>query len=339
MRSVVYGRLGASRREVLVGPRFGVDNAVVRVAPGRVLVVTADPLSYIPTLGAADSAWLSVNLIASDLATSGFAPEFGIFDFNLPPKMTAREFTDYWKHFHEECNKLGIAIIRGHTGRYDGCDYTIIGGGVMYAIGDESQYLTSGMARPGDDIVLTKGAAIETTAVLASAFPRTVRRAIGASLYAKARAYLRKVSTVNDSLTAVSVGVHQQGVTAMHDATEGGVIAGAFELSNASGLGAELDLPSIAVSPETEEICKLFRINPLNSLSEGALLIACRPTRTCALLVKLRGAGIGSYTIGRFTKNRVFCGIDSKGIKRRIRYPRFDPYWRAYSNAMRNHWK
>src|SRR5208337_2671895 len=168
---------------VIVGPKFGMDNAVVRIAKQKVMVATADPLSYIPALGARDSAWLSVNLIASDLTTSGFQPQYGVFDFNLPPKMTNTQFTNYWVSFHDECRKLGIAIIGGHTGRYQGCDYTIIGGGIMYAIGNV-----------GDEIILTKGAAIETTAVLARSFPKTVKRMLGSKLFNRARSYLSKVS-------------------------------------------------------------------------------------------------------------------------------------------------
>jgi hydrogenase maturation factor len=339
LETAIYPRLGARRREVIVGPTFGVDNAVVRIGPRKVIVATADPLSFIPTLGARESAWLSVNLLASDLTTSGFAPQFGVFDFNLPPRMSSATFANYWKWFHDECKKLGLAIIGGHTGRYQGCDYTVIGGGVMYAIGGAERYLTSAMGQPGDDIILTKGAAIETTAVLARSFPKTVRRAVGANLFAKALAYLHKVSTVNDSLTAVSVGVHQNGVTAMHDATEGGVIAAAFELSHACRLGAELVLSAIPVSPETNEICKVFGINPLISLSEGSLIIACRPARTEKLMARLRAVQIESNTIGRLTKSRVFCGVDSKGAKRRLRYPKFDPYWRAYWKATTRHWK
>ena len=339
MERVIYNQLGARRGAVIVGPRFGVDNAVVRVGPGRVLVLTTDPLSYIPSLGTRDSAWLSVNLIGSDLATSGFAPQYGVFDFNLPPRMTSAVFANYWKHFHDECKKVGLAIIGGHTGRYQGCDYTVIGGGVMYAIGGEERYLTSSMGQPGDDLILTKGAAIETTAVLARAFPKTVRKAIGANLFAKARGYLHKVSTVNDSLTAVSIGVHQNGVTAMHDATEGGVIAAAFELAHASGRGAELDLSAISVSPETNAVCKVFRINPLSSLSEGSLIIACRPSKTGRLIARLREVRIESNVIGRLTESRVFCGVDSKGTKRTIGYPRFDPYWRAYWRATTKRWK
>jgi len=334
LEKVVFRQLGARRREVIVGPTFGVDNAVVRLGNGRVLVVTADPLSYIPALGPANSAWLSVNLIASDLATSGFPPQYGIFDFNLPPSMTNIQFTDYWKNFHRECDKLGLAIIGGHTGRYQGCDYTIIGGGSMFAIGSEENYLTSLMGQPRDDIILTKGAAIEATAVLARSFPRTVRQAIGTEAFLKARRYLRKVSTVKDSLTAVSVGVHRKGVTAMHDVTEGGVIAAAFELAHASQLGAEIDLTKVSISPETNAICQLFRIDPLTSLSEGSLIITCRPERTGKLLTKLRSARIAAHVVGQLTRAKGLRGFDSRGRSMKLRYPKFDPYWRAYSRGV-----
>jgi len=133
--------------------------------------------------------------------------------------------------------------------------------------------------------------------------------------------------------------VHQNGVTAMHDATEGGVIAATFELAHASGLGAELDLPAIPISPETSEICKVFRIDPLNSLSEGSLLIACRPSRTGRITGKLRQHGIVCEAIGRLTRKRILFGVDSKGTKRKMGYPKFDPYWRAYWKATSKRWK
>ena len=338
LREVVYRRLGASRRDVIVGPRHGVDNAVVRIDRRTVMIATADPLSYIPALGPGYSAWLSVNLIASDLATSAFAPQYGIFDFNLPPKMSDSEFSSYWAHFHIECKKLGIAIIGGHTGRYQGCDYTVIGGGVMYAVGPRNRYITSGMAQVGDDLILTKGAAIETTAVLARSFPKTVKKTLGARLFERARAYLRKVSTVRDSLIAASVGVRENGVTAMHDATEGGVVAAILELSNASRVGAVLDLDSIPISQETDEICRLFRIDPLVSLSEGSLVLTCKPAKTGRVIGRLKEANIPSNVIGHLTKSRRVCRAGKKGLSE-ISYPKFDPYWKAYWNATRKHWK
>lgn len=336
---MIYPRLGAARKEILVGPRFGVDNAVIRIAPGRVLVATTDPLSFIPGLPAEESAWLSVHLLASDLTTSGFAPQFGIFDFNLPPEMGNQEFGKYWKAFHTECKRLGLGIIGGHTGRYQGCDYSVIGGGVMYSIGDEDRYLTSSMAQDGDDLVVTKGVAVETTAVLTRAFPKTVRKALGRSLFEKAWGYLDRVSTVNDALTAVSMGIHRDGVTAMHDATEGGFLAAVLEVATASHLGAYLDLRDLTVSEETLGICNLFRINPLAALSEGTLIVTSRPTRTARIMSKLKSVGIWSQIVGTLTsKTRSVEAQTVKG-RRKVTYPKFDPYWRAYSKGKAKRWK
>lgn len=338
LRKVIYRRLGARRREILVGPQFGVDNSVVTLGRGTVLVATTDPLSFIPALGAQDSAWLSVNLLASDLTTSGFAPQYGIFDLNLPPEMNDTEFADYWNAFHKECKRLGVSVVGGHTGRYQGCGYTIIGGGVLYALGPEDRYLSSAMAESGDDIILTKGAAVETTAVLTRAFPRTVKRTLGARLYESAWRCLTKVTTVKDALTAASVGVHKEGVTAMHDATEGGVIGAILELADASGLGAELDLDSIPIQEETREICKFFQIDPLVSLSEGSLIIACKPRMTRRVLSRLGSERIESSVIGSLNSKTGFVYGTSRRGRFRIRYPKVDPYWKAYWKATMKRW-
>jgi len=323
---------------VLVGPAFGVDNAVVQLGNRRVLVATTDPLSYIPALGPRDSAWLSVHLLASDLATSGFSPQYGLFDLNLPPTLSDSNFSKYWLSFHKECERLGLSIIGGHTGRYQGVDFTIVGGGFFMATGPEDRYLTSSMARNGDDVMLTKGAAIETTAVLTHTFPRMVKKALGTRLFDKAWNYLYKVSTVEDALTAASVGVRRHGVTAMHDATEGGVIAGIIELTMASNLGLVLDLEEIEVSEETRGLCELFKIDPMVSLSEGSLIIASRPSKTDKVLAKLSSRGIPASIVGKLTSRFRGCrAVTRKGVHN-LRYPTADPYWKAYAKARQKHW-
>jgi hydrogenase expression/formation protein HypE len=338
MRDVVFSKLGAHRQEVLVGPRFGVDNSVVDVGKGKVLVVTVDPLTYIPEIGSHESAWLSVHLLASDLTTSGFSPQYGVFDFNLPPRMSDSEFSAYWDAFHKECQKIGLAIVGGHTGRYEGCNYTIVGGGAMYATGSANRFLTSAMAQNGDDVILTKGAAVETTAVLARVFPKAVKKALGQKLFEKTWRYIRLVSTVNDALTAASVGVREDGVTAMHDATEGGILAAAIELANASRLGAELDLNEVFIPEETGKICKLFRIPPLSALSEGSLIIASRPSRSGKVLNKLQSAGVRADVIGELTSKTRHVYGTAKRKRTRLEYPKSDPYWRAYWHAIRKGW-
>ncbi len=339
MRKVVFERLGASSSRTLVGPRFGVDNAVVQVGRGKVMIATTDPLSFIPTLGPHHSAWLSVHLLASDLTTSGLSPQYGIFDFNLPPRMQDSTFAAYWKWFHEEWRRLGLAIVGGHTGRFYGCDYTIIGAGVIWAIGPERTYVSSHMGRDGDDIILTKGLAIGTTAVLARTFPRTLEKLLGENLFRKAWNYLSKMSTVEDALTAVTVGIRGEGVTAMHDATEGGVLAALVELVDASRLGAVVDLEALPVSEETSAICKLFRINPRSSLSEGSLIIASRPSKTSKILRRLSSKGIEARVVGKLTRRLHGCYERTQRGSRPLRYPSVDDYWKAYWKGVKSGWK
>jgi len=339
IEKIIYTQLGANRRSVLVGPKFGVDNTVINLGNNAVMVATCDPLSFIPELGPHHSARISVDLLASDLTTSGLPPQYGIFDLNLPPKLSQREFAEYWRAFSLECKRLGISIVGGHTGRYMGCGYTVVGGGVLFSIGERELYLTPEMATDGDDILLTKGAAIETTAVLTRVYPKTVRRAIGSELYERARQYLNKLSTVEEALVAVKVGLHEDGVTAMHDATEGGVVSAILELADASHKGAEIELSSIRVSQESSAVCQLFKIDPLTSLSEGSLILTTNPSRTSKVLSRLGDAGIHSAVIGQITSKRSQVYASSTSGRSRLRYPKFDPYWRAYAAAKRKGWR
>jgi hydrogenase expression/formation protein HypE len=252
--------------------------------------------------------------------------------------MGESQFAIFWKAFHNECRKLGISIVGGHTGRYPGIDYSVIGGGVLIAIGSEKKYLTSSMAHSGDEVILTKGAAIETTAVLTRTFPKRVKKALGPKLFALAWNYLGKTSTVRDALTASSIGVRRDGVTAMHDATEGGVIAGLIELASASDLGMIVDLESIPISEETRALCYHFRIDPMVSLSEGSLIIGSRPAKTDQILSKLASAGIRSSVVGKLTSSFRGCKAATGQRLRRLSYPDVDPYWKVYSKGIDRGW-
>lgn len=338
LQKTILGRLGAKRSELLQGPKFGVDNAVARVAPGTVAVCTTDPISIIPALGTDNSAWLSVNLIASDIATSGFQPAFAIFDLNLPPKMPDEELAAYWNGIHRACEELGIAIVGGHTGRFAGCDYTIMGGGFMMALGPEEKYVTSAMARTGDVLILTKSAAIATTGILAYAFPNRIRKALGEKLLTEAQGFLPKFSTVKDALTTASIGVRKEGVTAMHDVTEGGVLAGLYELVSASGKGAKINREAIQIAEETRRICELFKIDPMNALGEGSLVISVRPEKSERLQVVLRNAGIASAKVGEVVEPKNGMLLEDESGVSMLKYPEKDTYWGAYWRAVNKGW-
>lgn len=335
---IVYPKLGAERSEVVVGPGHGRDNTVIRLGCDQVLVATADPLSVVPALGVKNSAYLSVRLLASDLATCGFSPQFMMVNLNLPPKMGDEEFEEYWTGISAECKKLGIAIVGGHTGRYVGSDYTVVGGGVMMSVVPEKQYVSSDMSRPGDYLVMTKGVAIATTGILSRVFPQTIKKTFGPSFLKRAQAYLDKFSVVKDALTAASVGLRDRGVTAMHDVTEGGLFGALYEFAEASQVGLEIELPDIIVTEEAKRVCDLFDLSPYSSLSEGTLLISVKPKKAKEVLQALRLKGIKCGIIGKVKSFEDGKWIRKDGAKQRLKKPTTDPYWVAYWKACRKGW-
>jgi len=336
LESVVFSNLGAKRRALLVKPGHGLDNAVVSLGGKKVLLATSDPLSVIPSIGLKESARLSVHLLASDLTTSGVSPQFAMLDLNLPPEMGLPEVGTYLKAIGDECRKLGIAIAGGHTGRYPGSGYTVVGGGMMFSVAERDAYVTPAMATPGDSVLITKGAAIGATAVLSNAFPETVREAAGAAGLKKAKSHLRDCSTVKDARAAASIGLRES-VTSMHDATEGGVLGGLFELSSACGLPVVIKSERIHVPEEAAAVCRAFSLYPLTTLSEGTLIITCRPSTVGDLKAALANKKIGSYEIGNIGQRSQTRGlwVSSRGSKPERLVPSTDAYWAAYSDAVR----
>jgi hydrogenase expression/formation protein HypE len=335
LESVVFSNLGAKRSSVLVKPGHGLDNAVISLGGKKVLLVTSDPLSVIPSIGMEESGWLSVHLLASDLTTSGVSPQFAMLDLNLPPEMGLPAVGAYLKAMGDECKKLGIAIAGGHTGRYPGSGYTVVGGGTMFSIAERDAYVTPAMARTGDSVLITKGAAIGATAVLAHSFPETVREKAGTSMLRRAKSRLRDCSTVMDAQIAATSGLRES-VTSMHDATEGGVLGGLFELSSACGLPVFVRLDAIHVSEEAAAVCDAFGLDPLTTLSEGTLVITCRPAAVDSVMSALKRKGVEGFEVGRIGRQSEGKGlwVSSDGSKPEQQTPDPDGYWKAYSGAV-----
>ncbi len=332
MERDVYSHLGVASRKVIVGPAWGFDNAVILADAKRAMIITTDPLSIIPSVGLEASAWLSVHLIASDYTTSGLQPEFAAFTFNFPGDLGDDEVARYLRAVGRECGKLGVSIVSGHTGRYEGSSYTVVGGGSMFGFCGRHDYLDPSMARPGDAILMTKGAAIETTAMLAHAYPNYLRRKVGGRVTARAKRFLRYCSTVEDALTAGSAGTGKDGVSSMHDATEGGVLGALEEMAEASGTAMVVQKEAIHVAPEAAAVCKAFGINPLSSLSEGTLLLTSEVSRAEELVRRLRRKGIQAFIIGKVNRGRGLWTTERGGKQRRC-MPPADRYWSAYARA------
>jgi hydrogenase maturation factor len=327
---VILRRLGAHDPDVLTPPRHGVDVGVVRVADGVVMALTADPVFIVPAYGWERAAWFAVHILASDAATSGLPLRWMAVDLNLPPEVTDEDLTTLWDAFHRTCADIGIAVVTGHTARYDGCAWPMVGGATCMALGSEDAYVTPEMARPGDLVVVTKGAAIEATALFAATFPDRLTVGVGADVVRAADALFEQMTVVPEAVIAREFGLRERGVTSMHDATEGGVLGGLREVAAASNMGMRVDLATIPVRPEVRAVCDHVGIDPLISISEGTMIATVVPGRAEAYVGALADAGIDASIVGEIRGPADGRTLVRDGVEEPLEHPGLDPFWGAF---------
>jgi hydrogenase maturation factor len=327
---VILRRLGAADPDVLVGPRHGVDVGVVRVADGVAMALSADPVFVVPAYGWERAAWFAVHILASDAATSGLPLRWMSVDLNLPPSISDEDLTTLWDAFHRTCEDLGLAVVTGHTARYDGCDWPMVGGATCIALGADDAYVTPTMARPGDTVVVTKGAAIEATALFAATFHERLAAGVGEGTVRAADALFDAMTVVPEAVVARELGLRDAGVTSMHDATEGGVLGGLLEVATASGVGIRIERDLIPVRPEVRAVCDHVGIDPYVSISEGTLIATVVPSKADAYVGALAAAGIEAAVVGEVRPAGEGRTLVSAGQEGPLTHPGLDPFWGAF---------
>src|SRR5207245_3171970 len=111
MREILFQFRRLESTKIIVGPQPGVDVSVVDIGMGRVMIASCDPISFIPSLGPKESARLSVNEVASDVATCGIAPSFAMSELNFPPQLSNNLLTAYWKSINQGCKSSGLSCV------------------------------------------------------------------------------------------------------------------------------------------------------------------------------------------------------------------------------------
>ena len=331
---MIYPSLGKKNPRVLVGPQHGVDIAIVDIGGGKVMATTTDPVFIVPEYGFERAAWFALHILVSDVVTSGLKPAYLTIDLNLPLSIKKEELNTMWRVMSSECDRMGISIISGHTAKYEGCSYPMVGGATVIAIGDKSKYVTPKDARVGDKIIVTKGAAIEAAGLFAVTFEKKIASIFGADFSKKASEIFYKMSVVDDALIAASVGVRDRGVTSMHDATECGVWGGLYEIAKASKVGMKIIKENIIVLPEVKVLCDHYKIDPYSSISEGTLLITARPDKADKVVKKLKEKNIDSSIVGSVVKEEEGISVIENGAETPLKHPRIDPFWLAFAREM-----
>ena len=331
-KELIFPRLGAKSDKIIVGPQHGVDVGIVEIG-GKAVSFTCDPVFIVPQYGWERSAWFAIHIIASDSVTSGLSPKYLSIDLNLPMEMTKQQLEIMWKVIHEQCVEMGISVITGHTARYEGCHYPMVGGATITGVGEMDEYVTPRFARAGDKIIITKGPAIEASGIFSAMFPKLIKEKFSAKLAETMEGIFYQMSVVEDARTAITVGVRDNGVSSMHDATECGIWGALYEVAQAAGLGVRVEKDKIVVADGVSELCQLFGIDPYSSISEGTLVISCRAHKAESVVAALKKKGIPASVVGELTEEKKGMLLIEGGKEKKLLHPIVDPFWRAFYDA------
>jgi hydrogenase expression/formation protein HypE len=293
--------------DILVGPGLGRDAAAIAVGE-RVIVAKNDPITFASESGAAHL----VEVNANDVACMGATPRWLLVTALLPHGVTPADVLNQFAELRETCRHRSVELIGGHTEIVPGLARPIL---VGMMLGDASPHelLRPGQAQPGDILLVTKGLAIEGTALLARERADELRERIGdESLDAAARLMEHPgISIVIEAEIARRSGE----VSALHDPTEGGLASAARELATVSGAGVEIDAEAVPILAETRAVADALGIDPLGMLASGSLLIATRPEGVPGIMRDIEAAGIPVSAVGRLTHDPGEASLIVRGTR------------------------
>jgi hydrogenase expression/formation protein HypE len=283
---------------VLIPPQVGYDAGVHRLGDKYVAVAT-DPCIGVP------QDWfgfLLVNYAASDVALFGAKPEFCTITLMGPRGTQPEKFQTVMKQVCNAAEELNIAIVRGHTGSYDGI-LELVGVCTAYGTVSPDKLITPGNAKPGDLILCTKPIGLETAVNFALTHKARAQKLFGAQKAEELAKQVHLQSCVKEALQLAEVG----GVHAMHDATEGGFVAALNELSEASKLGFRVEFEKLPILPEVRILQREFGLSDEQVMamsSTGTVLAAVAPHAKQKIEKTLQTNGLQASFLGKFTENK-----------------------------------
>ena len=306
---------GSPDGQVILGPKIGEDAAAIDFGD-LCLILKTDPITY----AIEDIGWYAVHINANDVATMGARPKWFQAVLLLPSDMSLGGIEKIFKQIDAACRQLGVAVTGGHTEITPWLDRPVIVGD-MHGICRKDELIFTSGAKEGDLVLLTKGAGIEGTAVIAREMKRTLLKEFTKSFVGRAERYLYDpgISIVPEAIIG-----SKAGATCMHDPTEGGVAVGLYEIASASGKGILVDRDQVHVREETRKICDLFELDPMGMLSSGALLLTIPPKRADSFIDSAESEGIEACVIGKVTRRSEGLKMVEDGMKKSLRYSQKD---------------
>ena len=302
------------RDDVILRPKTGEDCSAIDLG-GEFCILSTDPI----TGAAKDIGYLAVQINCNDIYSAGAEPVGVLLTVLLPPESKEDLLEEMMTGAIRAAEERNIEILGGHTEVTDVVCKPVISAAVIGKTRGR-KILSTGGAKAGQDVVMTKWAGTEGTAILAKEWEEGLR------------AYLteEELKTAQDMKNYLSVGKESEiafahGATAMHDATEGGILGAVWEVAECSGLGVDVFVESIPVKEETKKICKAMGIDYLGLISSGTMIIAAEDGDK--LVEKLQAEGIAAAVIGKLTDGGKYMLVN--GMRLPLAQPKSDALYDA----------
>lgn len=278
---------------LIVSPGIGKDATVISFGE-KYLVAKTDPITF-----ATDQiGWYAVHVNANDIAVMGGTPRWFLATLLLPAGKTNQEkVEEILGQIDKSCREIGVLLCGGHTEITYGLDRPLVIGHMLGEIDKEKLVIPENIRR-GDKIILTKGIAIEGTALIARE-KGELAEVLGAEFVKRCQQLLTfpGISILREARLAQEVAT----IHAMHDPTEGGLATGIHELAMAAQVGMIIEMEKIFIFPETATLCRSLKLDPLGLLASGALLIVAPEPEAPQVVSALRKADIPAEIIGTIT--------------------------------------
>lgn len=302
---------------VIVGPRFGEDAAVIDLGR-KYLVAKTDPITFT----AERIGWYAVNINANDVAMLGARPRWFLATLLLPESRATASLTrQIVQDTLRACRGVGVTLCGGHTEITAGLDRPILVGTMLGEV-EKTKLVHKESQQPGDLVILTKGIAVEGTAILAREKADALRKQLGEAAVRRAQRLLFApgISVVREALLALRHGE----VHALHDPTEGGLLSGLYELARAGRVSLRLWKEKVPILPETRALSRILGFDPFALIASGALLAVVSRRTVDRILRALARNGIPAAVIGEVRPHREGIEVVERGRARRLRVPARD---------------
>ncbi|NQT20809.1 MAG: hypothetical protein HQ592_13965, partial [Planctomycetes bacterium] len=258
---------------------------------------------------------------ANDVAVMGARPMYFLATVLLAEGADEAEADAIFDDVLDACRQVGAALCGGHIEITAGLGRTMLSGTMLGEV-DSDRLITKAGIRGGEDIILTKCAGLEGTAILASEKRNELGAEIPPDILDRAAKliYDPGISVVKEALAACDA-AGKGAIHAMHDPTEGGVATALHELADAAECGALVEYDKIPFRDDTRRFCRILGLDPLGIISSGSLLIASAADATERIIGALQGAGIDAVRIGTITREGP---VELLKAGKKLPMPRFD---------------